>query len=100
MDNKFTIVVPAYNEAETLSRYIHELNSFCIENEADIQAMTACTDLPINVMCMPKLPDFNRLYELGVQRISIISFMLWGKPIILKKQSNVKQVSWRCSSHF
>lgn len=46
----------------------------CIEQESDISAIVACTELPINVMCMPNLPDFDRLSTLGVQRISMGNF--------------------------
>lgn len=47
----------------------------CIENEDDIQNITLCSDLPINVMCMPNLPDFKKLKELGVSRISMGNFL-------------------------
>jgi len=47
----------------------------CIENETDIQQMVETTTLPINVMSMPKLPNFNILKRLGVQRISMGNFL-------------------------
>lgn len=47
----------------------------CIENVSDIKEMVASTHLPINVMCMPKLPDFSTLAQLGVKRISIGNFL-------------------------
>ncbi|SEM00743.1 2-Methylisocitrate lyase, PEP mutase family [Aquimarina amphilecti] len=47
----------------------------CIENESDIREIVNCTSLPINVMCMPNLPDFNTLSSLGVQRISMGNFL-------------------------
>lgn len=50
----------------------------CIVNSSDIEAIVNCTDLPINVMCMPKLPDFETLHQLGVSRISMGNF-LFGK---------------------
>ena len=46
----------------------------CIEKAADISAIVKSTALPINVMCMPKLPDFKKLQQLGVQRISMGNF--------------------------
>lgn len=47
----------------------------CIENETDIQQMVETTNLPINVMSMPKLPNFDILKNLGVKRISMGSFL-------------------------
>lgn len=47
----------------------------CIEKESDIKALVTSTDLPINVMCMPNLPDFETLAELGVKRISMGNFL-------------------------
>ena len=37
--------------------------------------MTHATSLPINVMCMPDLPPFDTLKEVGVKRISMGNFM-------------------------
>ncbi|MFD2564959.1 isocitrate lyase/PEP mutase family protein [Aquimarina rubra] len=45
------------------------------ENESDIREIVTCTPLPINVMCMPNLPDFETLANLGVQRISMGNFL-------------------------
>lgn len=47
----------------------------CIEKENDIAKVVQNTSLPINVMCMPELPDFQKLKELGVQRISMGNFL-------------------------
>jgi len=47
----------------------------CIENEDDIQAITESSYLPINVMCTANLPDFKKLKELGVKRISMGDFL-------------------------
>jgi 2-methylisocitrate lyase-like PEP mutase family enzyme len=47
----------------------------CITKSKDIQAVVAATSLPINVMCMPALPDFNALQKLGVKRISMGPFV-------------------------
>ena len=47
----------------------------CIEKEEDIIAIIKSTELPVNVMCMPNLPDFDTLSKLGVKRISMGNFM-------------------------
>jgi 2-methylisocitrate lyase-like PEP mutase family enzyme len=47
----------------------------CITAIDDIKATVNCTELPINVMCMPGLPDFEVLSSLGVKRISMGSFL-------------------------
>jgi 2-methylisocitrate lyase-like PEP mutase family enzyme len=43
----------------------------CIEKESDISQVVGATKLPINVLCMPQLPDFETLKRLGVKRISM-----------------------------
>lgn len=47
----------------------------CIVQEKAIQTIVECTDLPLNVMCMPDLPNFSVLQRLGVQRISMGNFV-------------------------
>ncbi len=47
----------------------------CIVKEADIKSIVESTSLPINVMCMPTLPDFEKLKALGVKRISMGNFL-------------------------
>ncbi len=47
----------------------------CIEKETDIKKMVTATKLPINVLCMPKLPNFDILKQLGVKRISMGNFL-------------------------
>lgn len=47
----------------------------CIENLSEIEIIVACTDLPINIMCMPNLPDFDQLAKAGVKRISMGNFL-------------------------
>lgn len=47
----------------------------CIQNKGDIQQITHATRLPINVMCMPELPAFSTLQNLGVKRISMGNFI-------------------------
>lgn len=47
----------------------------CITKNNDIKTIVSHTDLPINVMCMPDLPDFKELTELGIKRISMGNFL-------------------------
>jgi 2-methylisocitrate lyase-like PEP mutase family enzyme len=47
----------------------------CIVNKHDIEEIADDTHLPINVMCMPNLPDFATLHNLGVKRISMGNFL-------------------------
>jgi 2-methylisocitrate lyase-like PEP mutase family enzyme len=47
----------------------------CITEINDIAAVVNATDLPVNVMCMPSLPNFGELKALGVKRISIGPFV-------------------------
>lgn len=47
----------------------------CVTDEADITAIVAGVSLPLNVMCMPNLPSFERLAALGVKRISMGNFL-------------------------
>lgn len=47
----------------------------CIEKESDIKQVLSKTSLPLNVMCMPNLPDFDTLNQWGVKRISMGNFV-------------------------
>ncbi len=47
----------------------------CVTDEQDIKQIVENTSLPINVMTMPDLPDFSKLQELGVKRISSGPFL-------------------------
>lgn len=47
----------------------------CIHDTADIAQVTAHTALPLNVMCIPGLPDFPTLQQLGVKRASMGGFL-------------------------
>ena len=47
----------------------------CIEKKDDIEQIVSSTNLPINVMCMPNLPSFETLEELGIKRISMGNFL-------------------------
>ncbi|AZA83115.1 isocitrate lyase/phosphoenolpyruvate mutase family protein [Chryseobacterium lactis] len=41
----------------------------------DIKTVVDATFLPVNVMCLPELPDFNTLKKLGVKRITSGAFL-------------------------
>jgi 2-methylisocitrate lyase-like PEP mutase family enzyme len=47
----------------------------CITDKDDIANVVKCTKLPVNVMCMPTLPDFGELGNLNVKRISMGPFL-------------------------
>jgi len=47
----------------------------CIVSGEDIKQVVESTNLPVNVMTMPGLPDFNVLTKLGVKRISMGPFV-------------------------
>ena len=46
-----------------------------VTSGSDIAEVVKATPLPINVMCMPTLPDFKTLAGLGVKRISMGPFL-------------------------
>jgi 2-methylisocitrate lyase-like PEP mutase family enzyme len=54
---------------------VHGLFFPCITQIADIEKITALSRLPVNVMCMPGLPDFKALQDAGVKRISAGPFL-------------------------
>jgi 2-methylisocitrate lyase-like PEP mutase family enzyme len=54
---------------------VHGLFFPCVTKIEDIQALAKTTDLPINVMCMPNLPDFKELQKAGIKRISMGNFL-------------------------
>jgi 2-methylisocitrate lyase-like PEP mutase family enzyme len=62
--------IKRYNQAGANGIFIP-----CITEEDDISTMVKSTHLPVNVMCMPKLPNFHRLKALGVKRISMGNFI-------------------------
>jgi 2-methylisocitrate lyase-like PEP mutase family enzyme len=47
----------------------------CISSSHDIKEVVQATTLPVNVMCIPGLPDFKELTSLGVKRISMGPFL-------------------------
>ncbi|MFK7773634.1 MAG: isocitrate lyase/phosphoenolpyruvate mutase family protein [Saprospiraceae bacterium] len=60
----------------------------CITHEDDIKSIVENTPLPINVMCMPNLPDFSTLKKLGVKRISMGNFLYDQMNVFLEKNLN------------
>lgn len=67
---------------ETISRIniyentgIHGIFVPGVARAEDINTITRETVLPVNVMCMPALPDFNSLKSLNVKRISMGPFL-------------------------
>lgn len=68
---------------------VHGIFLPCITNADDIIATVSATSLPVNVMCMRQLPDFNQLKTLGVKRISMGNFLngiLYQKMEVLTSQ--------------
>jgi len=47
----------------------------CVTRSEDIAFLVRNIALPLNVMCMPDLPDFSTLASLGVRRISMGNFI-------------------------
>lgn len=58
----------------------------CIEKPEDIKALIQETELPLNVMCMPNLPSFEVLKNLGVKRISMGNFVYNKMNTLLEKE--------------
>lgn len=58
-----------------------------ITQEEDIVDAVAASALPLNVMCIPGLPDFAKLESLGVQRASM------GPFLMMKAYGDVKDLA-------
>ena len=69
---------------------VHGLFFPCVSELSDIQKLTQSSKLPINVMCIPGLPNFNQLQEAGVKRISIGAFL--NRAIYQKMGSAIDQI--------
>ena len=54
---------------------VHGLFLPCITKVADIEKVAAHSLLPVNVMCIPGLPDFKHLQKACVKRISMGPFL-------------------------
>jgi 2-methylisocitrate lyase-like PEP mutase family enzyme len=53
---------------------VHGLFFPCVQDLTDIKVITERSKLPVNVMCIPGLPDFKALQLAGVKRISMGPF--------------------------
>lgn len=62
----------------------------CITELSDIKAITSATNLPLNVMCMPNLPDFQSLKAAGVKRISMGNFL--NKNVYRHLENEVQEI--------
>jgi 2-methylisocitrate lyase-like PEP mutase family enzyme len=69
---------------------VHGLFFPCITKIADIEKVTAQSTLPVNVMCIPGLPDFKHLQKAGVKRISMGPFL--HKSIYQKMEALVGEI--------
>jgi 2-methylisocitrate lyase-like PEP mutase family enzyme len=70
----------------------------CITNENDIKKIAKNTSLPINVMCMPELPNFDVLKDAGVKRISMGNFVndFIYKNMTQISEKIIKEKSFNC----
>ncbi|ASV55325.1 carboxyvinyl-carboxyphosphonate phosphorylmutase [Lelliottia jeotgali] len=57
----------------------------CLTSELDIATISREIALPLNVMCMPDLPDFRTLTKLGIKRISMGNFVHASVQATLEK---------------
>lgn len=69
---------------------VHGLFFPCITNIKDIIKVTENSKLPVNVMGMPGLPDFNQLKEVGVKRISMGPFL--NKNIYQQMEFSIRKI--------
>jgi len=70
----------------------HGLFVPCIVKEKEIKSVVEAINLPLNVMCMPDLPNFKTLHELGVKRISMGPFVYKKLNAFLEKElSSISQ---------
>ncbi len=77
----FLLDVPNAFE-QTIERIKHYEKAFIdgffvpyLTDTEDIKLIVKETNLPINLMCMPNLPNFETLKKIGVKRISMGNFM-------------------------
>jgi 2-methylisocitrate lyase-like PEP mutase family enzyme len=62
----------------------------CVSEVSDMQKLTQSSKLPINVMCVPGLPNFKQLQSAGVKRISIGPFL--NKAVYQKMGAAIDQM--------
>jgi len=63
----------------------------CIVAEKEINKVVESTTLPVNVMCMPGLSNFNNLEKLNVKRISIGPFLY--NNMIEKLENSILEIT-------
>lgn len=68
----------------------HGLFFPCVTKSEDVAALVKASALPINVLCMPGLPSFGALKNLGVKRISMGNFL--NAKIYERLADNVSRV--------
>ena len=73
LENKFNETIKRIHMYE--SSNINGIFIPCITNIREIEKLVNSTKLPVNVMCMPNLPDFKILSDIGVKRISMGNFI-------------------------
>lgn len=69
---------------------VHGLFFPCVTSIADIETLASASALPVNVMCMPSLPDFSKLQQAGVKRISAGPFL--STNVYQKLENSVEQI--------
>ncbi|MBB6109011.1 isocitrate lyase/PEP mutase family protein [Mucilaginibacter lappiensis] len=69
---------------------VHGLFFPCITQIPDMQQVTQSSKLPINVMCVPGLPNFEQLQQAGIKRISIGPFL--NKSVYQKMGATIDQM--------
>jgi len=69
---------------------VHGLFFPCITRIEEIQQVAQHSNLPVNVMCMPHLPDFKQLRNAGVKRISMGPFL--SDDIYKKLEASLEQI--------
>lgn len=57
----------------------------CLTTLTDMEEIIQAVDLPLNVMCMPDLPDFQKLSAIGVSRVSMGDFVYQAQKQFLKQ---------------
>ncbi|WP_125560349.1 isocitrate lyase/PEP mutase family protein [Pseudoalteromonas rubra] len=72
----------------------------CITQQADIQAITETCQLPLNIMAMPDLADFDTLGALKVKRISMGNFAFEGMYTHLNQQLQEIRSQGNCAPLF
>ena len=78
-----TYILDVNNKQEETAKRLHLYETTgadgiflpCISNENDIAEAVNNTRLPVSVMCIPGLPDFDSLNKLGVKRASMGPFL-------------------------